>query len=88
MARMTGIEVKKLLKQHGINTKFVKVTNDHSAMRVTLMSKDVCKETVENIVGPMERIRRCEATGDILSGGNFFVFVQYHWSVIFNNTAY
>lgn len=69
MKRMTGIEIKKLLKQHWINTKAVKVVNDRGALRVTILSKDVCKDTIKSLLSPMERVHRCEYTGDILSGG-------------------
>jgi hypothetical protein len=82
MKRMSGIEAKKLLKQHGINTKAVKVINDGRALRVTVLSKEVCRDKIKEILSPMESVNRCEYTGDILSGGNFFVFVDYHWSLI------
>jgi hypothetical protein len=78
---MTGIEAKKLLKQNGINTKFIKAYMHGSSLRVRIMSKEISRERVEEILYPHQRVNRCEYTGDILSGGNFFIFVGYHYTI-------
>ncbi len=74
---MKATEVKKILKAAGIDTRKVSVQVTPSSYRVNLKSWSISRQAVENALKDLEEIRRCEATGEILQGGNTFVIVQY-----------
>ena len=80
MARNTkGQELKKeIVKTLGISPKKISVRYD-GAYRIALKCWDIPKEEVQKVAQSKEKISRCEATGDILSGGNTFVFVEYDY---------
>ena len=65
------------LKQAGFNTRRVSVRAEHSTLRVTIRDASVSLTQVEAIAGPFESIRRCEATEEILLGGNCYVDTMY-----------
>ena len=48
-----------------------------TALKVTVRTSDVSVSAIEKIAGAMRRVRHCEATGEILGGGNTFVDVAY-----------
>jgi hypothetical protein len=74
---ITANQAKKLLKEAGINTKSIRAKADYSSLNVWIKDPTIDAEAVEKVLNKFESIRRCEATGEILSGGNYFVFVQY-----------
>lgn len=74
---MTGKEVKAILKAAGIDSRKVSVRVTPSSYNVTLKSWSISRSEVEKALKHLEEIRRCEATGEILSGCNTFVFVDY-----------
>jgi hypothetical protein len=65
------------LKAQGIKRSQVSVRCDHSSIRVNIIDPTVSKKTVEEIAGKYESIDRCNYSGEILCGGNTFVFVEY-----------
>ena len=65
------------LKAQGIKRGQVSVRCDHSAIRVSIIDPTVSKKTVEEIAEKFESIDRCNYSGEILCGGNTFVFVEY-----------
>jgi len=69
------------LKANGINSRQVSVRTDNysmgSSIDVTIRDADIDPEQVVPIAHKVERIDRCEITGDILNGGNTYVHVQY-----------
>jgi hypothetical protein len=65
------------LKAAGFNARHVSVRHDHSTLRVTIRDASVSLTQVEAIAGPFESVRRCEATGEILLGGNCYVDCRY-----------
>ena len=69
------------LKAAGYGAKQVTVRDDgsntHTSLRLTIRDAAVSISHVEAIAGAFERIHRCHATGEILSGGNTFVDVNY-----------
>lgn len=74
---MNAREIKKLLKENGIETKGVSVRVNGS-IRISINNPMVDSEKVEYIVKEKyEVINRCEATGDILQGANTFVICEY-----------
>lgn len=52
-----------------------------SAYDVEIKSLDIDKDEIEKIVSKYENIRYDERTGEILSGGNTYVFVSYDYDV-------
>lgn len=70
-----------LKKQHGWTSKQVSVVSDvysmGSTVRVMIKDPAVNIEDVKAVAEPHESIRRCEMTGDILSGGNMYIHVNY-----------
>jgi len=61
------------LRQAGFNTRRVSVRGEHSTLQVTIRDASVSLTQVEAIAGPFESISRCEATGELLLGGNCYV---------------
>lgn len=70
------------LKQAGYNARRVSVRHDHSTLRVTIRDASVSLAKVREIAGAFESVRRCEATGEILLGGNCYVDTEYDDKVI------
>lgn len=76
-------EIKKLLKAAGIDPRLIRSRLDNysmgSSLNVKLLSLGIDIEAVQQILSQaFERVRKCEMTGETLSGGNAFVFVDYH----------
>lgn len=73
--------VRKQLKAKGITSRMVSVRADNfsmgSALRISIKSPDVSSKLVSEIAEGQESIRRCEMTGEILSGGNRYVSISY-----------
>ena len=80
---LKGAEVKKLLKKEGINTKYVRVSTRTGSYKIELTDWSVSEKEVLKIMRRhgLEKYTVCEATGDILLGGNTFVFVNYDWKL-------
>lgn len=70
------------LKAAGYSARQVTVKYDGSTLRVTVRDSAVSLSAVEKIAGSFERVRRCEASGEIFLGGNTYVDVAYHESVV------
>ena len=74
-------EIRKALKSKGITSKQVSVRTSlysmGSSIRATVKDPGIEIETVREIAESHQRVRYCEASGEILSGGNMFVFVDY-----------
>lgn len=63
---------------HGYTARQVSVScNRGSAINVTIKSSTVKKHLVEAIANDHESISRCQASGEILSGANTYIFVSY-----------
>ena len=80
----TAIEAKRIrteLKARGISTKQVSVRTHNysmgSSLNIRIKDPKGLKSLVEKIANESERVSRCEVSGEILSGGNRFVFVDY-----------
>jgi hypothetical protein len=75
-------ELRAALKQAGFNARRISVRHDHSTLRATIRDASVSLTKVQQIAGAFESIWRCEATGEILLGGNCYVDVKYDDKVI------
>ncbi len=74
----TGNEIKKEIKTTlGYNTRDLSVRVDHSSINISVKSCDVSVAKVTAIVEKYRSVDRCQYTGEILSGGNTYVFVSY-----------
>ena len=80
---MNAKEIRNRLKAElGLNSRQVSVRSSRgSAIHVTI-KVPVAKSPIEAIAKGAECVRRCEFSGDILSGGNTFVFVEYEEGVL------
>lgn len=69
------------LKAKGYSSRQVSVRAESfsmgSAIRITIKDSAVPRSLVREIAEPHESIRRCEITGDILSGGNTYLSIDY-----------
>lgn len=70
--------IRNTLKSNGYSNRQIGVTND-GAIWVTIKDSNIKLEDIENFVKKYEHYYTDEATGEILSGGNTFVFVQYDY---------
>ena len=70
--------VKKMVMQKiGLKNSEISITGDYSSMSVHL-KKFIPITPIKNLVSEFEEIKYDHACGEILSGGNYFVFVSYH----------
>ena len=65
------------LKTAGYSARQVTVRQRHSTLDVAIRERGVSLTKVSTIAGAFESVRRCEASGEILLGGNVFVSVAY-----------
>jgi hypothetical protein len=65
------------LKAAGFNARRVTVRQNHSTLYVTIRDAWTSLTQVKAIADKFEVVRRCEASGEILCGGNIFVNVRY-----------
>lgn len=83
---MEAKEIRKRIKDElGLNNRQVSVRGERCtyswAIRVTI-KVPVAKSKIEAIAKSAESIRRCEYSGEILSGGNTYVSVEYGEGVL------
>lgn len=71
--------IRKELKEHGYNNRRVGVSYDGYAIRLKIKELAIDKKEIENIAMKYENYSRDERTGEILSGGNTFVIVDYDY---------
>lgn len=65
------------LKAAGFNTRHVTVRQSHSTLYVAIRDAWASLTKVKAIADKFRVVHRCEATGEILCGGNTFVDVCY-----------
>ena len=70
-------QTRKELKELGINSKQVSVNCKHGSLYVRIKDLKVKMETVEFIANKHRSVSYCEASGEILQGGNTFVFIEF-----------
>lgn len=79
--KLKANDLKKELKTYGINTKNLSIRCEYGAIYVTIKTHDISARQIKDIFYKYERIDRCQATGEILLGGNCYVFVSYDWKI-------
>jgi len=74
-------EIRTQLKAKGWNTRKISVRSDRysmgSTIRVEIKDPSIPLTEVAAVAEPFARVHRCKVTGDILSGGNMHVDVEY-----------
>lgn len=75
--RVVAKVIRARIKAAGVNPKLVSVRSDYTSVSVHVKHWTVPLCKVEEITKGLSRVRRCEATGEILGGGNLFVHAQY-----------
>jgi hypothetical protein len=80
---MNANEVKKELRANGIKTKNIRIRCNYSAVYITLKDLTIDIDKVQEVArNKWEHYSRDERSGEILQGGNTFVFVEYDWQVL------
>ena len=76
-----GSQIREALKKAGFNARQVSVKKEQGgyelAFYVTIRDKNIAKAEVEKIVLPFKSVDYDEHTGEILAGGNCYIFVSY-----------
>lgn len=68
---------KELKEKLGYTSRQVSVRcSNGNAIRVEIKDKTIERKAIEDIAYPYEAVDRCEVTGEILAGGNTYVFVS------------
>jgi len=76
-------ELRKELKKLGISNKDVSVRMEHSGtIKVIVKNLSINIEDIEKLAHKYSRIDYDAITGEILAGGNTYVFVSYDWQVL------
>lgn len=83
--------IRAALKTAGFNSRQISVKNDSysmgSTVHVTIKSAEIAKDKIEEICKGFEKVDRCRETGEILSGGNSFVDVEYAHGILSSYAA-
>ena len=83
-------EIKETLKKLGYTNRQISVTSRNggysSSINVKIKSLDVDIKKVKDAVSKYEKVSHDERSGEILSGGNTFVFVEFDYN-LFKNEA-
>jgi len=69
--------IRKSLAALGFTSREVSVRSDRNSFRITIKTPVLGSKTVKDIAKRFEKIDRCERSGEILGGGNTFVFVDH-----------
>jgi hypothetical protein len=81
LTKERSAEIRKRLKAQGITSRQVSVRTDTyslgSSIYITIKDAKITETLVDEIAREHEKIDRCFASGEILSGGNRFVFIDY-----------
>jgi hypothetical protein len=84
MSKETAKAVRQLIKKElNLSSRQVSVTNQYggtsSAVYVNVKKLDIDLKPIEKLTDQFENYDRDQATGEILMGGNTYIFVQYHY---------
>lgn len=75
------VAIRQALKEHGYNNRKVGVRYDGYAIWLTIKDLAIDIKEIEQLAKGYESYERDEFTGEILSGGNTFVFVNYTYGL-------
>lgn len=75
------VAIRQALKEHEYNNRKVGVRYDGYAIWLTIKDLAIDIKEIEQLAKGYESYERDEFTGEILSGGNTFVFVNYAYGL-------
>ena len=75
------VAIRQALKEHRYNNRKVGVRYDGYAIWLTIKDLAIDIKEIEQLAKGYESYERDEFTGEILSGGNTFVFVNYAYGL-------
>lgn len=73
--------IRQALKEHGYSNRKVGVRYDGYAVWLTIKDLAIDIKEIEQLAKGYESYERDDFTGEILSGGNTFVFVNYAYGL-------
>lgn len=84
--QMTANSLKQLLSYYlkTPSTTFSVRTASNGTIRVKIKDPSICLQTAREIASRYESINYCDSTGEILSGFNRFIFVDYDLEIKLN----
>lgn len=77
----TATRLRSAFKSAGFNARAISVASPHGNIRVTVRTALAPLAWVRAVAMQVQHVRHCEASGEILSGGNTFVDVEHHETV-------
>lgn len=81
-----GSAIRKELKENGITRKDISVRVRDSlydtAVYITIKNPMIRKSDVEKIVAKYDQVEHDKRTGEILAGGNTYIFIDYEYGVV------
>jgi len=81
-----AVSIRAALKAKGWNARKISVRSESysmgSSITVTILAAGIPRATVKEIAERFSRVRYCEVTGEILSGGNRYVRVTFDQDLI------
>lgn len=75
------VAIRQALKEHGYNNRKIGVRYDGYAIWLTIKDLAIDIKEIEQLAKGYESYERDEFTGEILSGGNTFMFVNYAYGL-------
>lgn len=79
MSKEVAKQIRDGLKVLGLSSRQVSVQADSNGANVRIKDFSVNFNQVKELAKQFEEIRRCEYSGDILSGGNTYISISYDW---------
>ena len=77
MSKQKAAEIRSQLKTLGYTSRDVSVRSDHNSLDITIRRNGLKVKAIRDIANSAEKIDRCESSGEILSGGNTYVFIRF-----------
>ena len=77
MSKQKAVEIRSQLKTLGYGARDVSVRSDHSSIDVTIRRNGLNVKAIRDIANSAEKIDRSAYSGEILSGGNTYVFIRF-----------
>ena len=78
----TAQKIRAELKGLGITNKQVSVRTSNGSVRVVILDLNINKQALTDKIRKYESYEVCERSGEILQGGNTFVFVDYDYTIL------
>lgn len=77
MSKQKAAEIRSQLKTLGYGARDVSVRSDHNSIDITIRRNGLKVKAIRDIANSAEKIDRCAYSGEILSGGNTYVFIRF-----------